>query len=416
MLLAPRLSHCAPEALLLCADAAAYCILAVLVALTTTDAAQATIICLTVSVASNAHRHIAARRAGCNQDATSEGQLRRLPAALTAHMARPQPATLWPWLPVLALVVASTIIVLANNNVLVGALSSAHEHALLALLGAEGHFIISRAHGDCRGGKPAPTLFVLMLHLAAALAGTPPDAALSLHRLLIVWTYFLTGVRKLYCVGPRWCDGKNLQLMCAIQGLYHDADASSGWNFILARHRRLCRVGSVAVVALQLALPLALIVAHPLAPLCGFALAMSFHAANHILWRINFFVAWCPALVALLVPGKQMTAHQLLHTPGVAAPACVLVLYLALQLGHALDLATEKALARCRAALLLAGSRGVLFEGLQLKRMSDDVTIRDACLGAIWLTEMHLLGDYYSSVSASQCARVPTHQHARTRM
>ena len=91
-------------------------------------------------------------------------------------MARPQPATLWPWLPVLALVVASTIIVLANNNVLVGALSSAHEHALLALLGAEGHFIISRAHGDCRGGKPAPDYVAYVKSYLRSGGGAAPKA------------------------------------------------------------------------------------------------------------------------------------------------------------------------------------------------------------------------------------------------
>ena len=87
----------------------------------------------------------------------------------------------------------------------------------LALIGAEAHFIVSRVHGDCRGGKAAPTNFALMLHVAGAWSGASPELVLSLHRILIAWTYFLTGLRKLYCCGPKWCDGKNLQLMLAIQ-------------------------------------------------------------------------------------------------------------------------------------------------------------------------------------------------------
>ena len=45
------------------------------------------------------------------------------------------------------------------------------------------------------------------------MSGTPPDVALSLHRVFIVFTYFVTGFRKMYCTGLRWADGYNLQLM-----------------------------------------------------------------------------------------------------------------------------------------------------------------------------------------------------------
>ena len=290
MVLAAFLAHRYHEPLLLCLDAASYTVLAVAVACASTNFTSATVTYLAICVTINAPRHIAARRAACNRDATSEGQLRRLPASLAAEESRPEKQTLWPWLPVVALCGAA-----------------ATSQPLLALLAAESHFIVSRVHGDCRGGKPAPTLFVLILHATAASSGIDPVAALSIHRLLICCTYFLTGFRKLYCTGLKWCDGKNLQLMLGIQGLYHDRDAS-GWNFVLSRHWRLCCVGSVAVVALQLALPLVVAVDSALLRALGFAAAMSFHASNHILWRINFFVAWCPALVALLVPGPQVNA------------------------------------------------------------------------------------------------------------
>ena len=52
-----------------------------------------------------------------------------------------------------------------------------------------------------------------MIHLVATVSGMPPDVALSLHRVSIVFTYFVTGFRKMYCTGLKWADGINLQLM-----------------------------------------------------------------------------------------------------------------------------------------------------------------------------------------------------------
>ena len=361
-----------PEQLLLCVDALLYCSGAVLVAAFNADACRAAIIYLALCVAVNSPRHINAMRAACNQDATSEGQLRRLPAAVTASEAGSRRRTAWPWLPTAALLVAAAL--------------PWPLAPCLALVAAETHFVVARVHGDCRGGKPAITLFVLMLHCAAALSGADPLLTLSLHRLLVTWTYFLTGLRKLYCAGLRWCDGKNLALMLGIQGLYHDAGANGlGWNFLLARRVALCRLASVAVVALQLSMPLCLLVDHPAAMPLGFAFAMSFHASNHVLWRINFFVAWCPALLALLAPAPQLPAVALVaaaaRNQGGAAPSAVLAVYLTLQLGHALDLASEKLLAACRRWLL---------------PVAGWLVVRPL-LGLIWLLEMHCLGDYYSS-------------------
>ena len=386
MILAPLLAHRAPEALLLSFDAFLYWIAALCIS-HLQDAAAAVIVSLAAFVTINSHRHISASRAACNEDATSEGQLRLLPAALTDKDTKARPQTLWPWLPVFALIIAATMSV-ANGQ-------SSPTGTLIAFVAAEAHFIVSRVHGDCRGGKPAPTLFVLMLHVAASISGTPAAVTLSLHRLLICWTYFLTGFRKLYCTGPRWCDGKNLQLMLCIQGLYHDPSEMTGLNFILARRRWLCCISSVAVVGLQLILPLALVLDDPIARHAGFALAMSFHASNHILWRINFFVAWCPCLLALITEGDQLPLGSI-ATSGAStvAPASVLAIYLTLQLGHACDLATEKLLARTRRMLSTSASTATRSSSitaicaLGLTRLVESV---------IWLVEMHLLGDYYSS-------------------
>ena len=372
------------EPLLLCLDASLYLLLAVICAhAVADDFCAAANLYLTVAVCVNAPRHIATRRAACNQNATSEGQLTMLPCAITAE--KDADKTLWPWLPVVALCLSTMI-------------PDPAARSLLALLGAELHFITCRVHGDCRGGKPAPTLFCLLLHVAATLSGAPTAVSLSLHRMLIVWTYFLTGFRKLYCVGLRWADGANLQLMLGIQGLYHDG--SNGWNLALMRYRGLCRLCSVAVVGLQLALPLSLALppTSPYAALArsaGFLLAMSFHAANHILWRINFFVAWCPALLALLARGEQLSASALWHDSP-PAPLLVVIVYVALQLGHALDLTTEKCLAHCRNALLAHGD-GAAGGGAVSSRSLVGSALRATCLRAIWLLEFHLLGDYYSS-------------------
>lgn len=275
-----------------------------------------------------------------------------------------------------------------------------HVAPVMAFVAAEAHFILLRVHGDCRGGKHAPTLFVLLLHALASLGGSPAPVTLSLHRILIVWTYLLTGLRKMYCVGLRWCDGENLQVILRVQGLYHDAGSRvswrGGWNFLLARSRTLCCVGSVLVVALQiLVLPLCLALPQPAARTMGFTLALSFHAANLILWRINFFVAWCPALLALAAPGEQLPAHELMHAvgtnTGALAAATVVVLFLLLQLGHAMDGAAERFLAASRNRIVSssrAGKDGKTLMGQLIHRAS---------LGSIWLLELHCLGDYYSA-------------------
>ena len=84
MLFAARLSHAAPEHLLLCVDALCYAALAVGVTCACASAHQAAVLYLAICIAANSPRHVAATRAACNQHATSEGQLQRLPAAVAA--------------------------------------------------------------------------------------------------------------------------------------------------------------------------------------------------------------------------------------------------------------------------------------------------------------------------------------------
>ena len=370
MILGAVLSLHAPEYLLLLVDSAIYIVVAVVCVFgIDADACGATIAYLAVCVACSARRHYDASRAACNRNPTSEGQLTRLPAAIRVADVAPESGAAW--LPVAVLNFVAAFSLLHPG----GALTP-----LIALLAAEAHFIGTRVHGDCRGGKPAPTLAALAVHAVAAAVGAPPSVAISLQRMLVVWTYFLTGFRKLYCVGPRWCDGINLQTILGVQALYHDV-SPSGLNFVLARSRWLCVLASVAVLALQLALPLALLDGGRTGCIVAFALAMSFHASNLVLWRINFFVAWCPALLALLAPVEQLSLRALLSS-GSVAPVAVTLVYLLLQLGHATDLATEKLLARVRSLVLERCSAGMR---------------RQAMLGAIWLAELHLLGDYYAS-------------------
>ena len=161
------------------------------------------------------------------------------------------------------------------------------------------------------------------------------------------------------CVhGLRWADGINLQVMMAFQGLYHDLDYPQhklAFNLAIASSRQLCRVGSLGVLFLQLLMPLFLVLegAYPESRgkwlAVAFWLAMSFHASNHILWRINFFGSWCPALLALLFPMKQLSLMELWQyvsmnatSASVLAPMCVVVIYFSIEMGHALNLASEK--------------------------------------------------------------------------
>ena len=114
--------------------------------------------------------------------------------------------------------------------------------------------------------------------------------------------------------GLRWADGINLQLMMGFQGLFNDVDNPHhkyAFNFTLASNRELCRLGSLGVLFLQLLMPMFLVL-DSINPASGgiwlkiaFWLAISFHAGNHVLWRINFSGSWCPALIALLLPMKQ---------------------------------------------------------------------------------------------------------------
>jgi hypothetical protein len=101
--------------------------------------------------------------------------------------------------------------------------------------------------------------------------------------------------------------------------------------------------------------------------------------------------SWCPALLALVAPGEQLPARALLQVVvthgGAAAAALVVACFLVVQLGHAMDCATEKLLAASRARLsaLSAHAPAVALPFLR------------AAIGSAWLLECHCLGDYYSS-------------------
>ena len=73
----------------------------------------------------------------------------------------------------------------------------------------------------------------------------------------------------------------------------------------------------------------------------------------------------------------------------------MVLVYLALQLGHALDLASERALAVCRSRLLSA-ERRLQCAGSASRPPLLLPPLR-ALLALVWLLELHCLGDYYSS-------------------
>lgn len=325
-------------------------------------------------------------RAKCNFDATALGTMKRPPVSYSVDEALPAKASLLYWIPTLIIIMAFAWL---NFNPQAGLAST-----IMTLIGAWGHFGLGRAHGDQNGGKMVPTFFILIMQIAGMASGTPSLVLLSLQRILILFTYFMTGFRKFYVVGFRWADGANLQLMTSIQGLYHDLDNGDGleFNFALAKSRTLCRIASVSVLGLQLIMPFFLVLDSlwPQAGIMMFAfwLAMSFHAGNHIFWRINFFGSWCPALLTLLVPIAQLSPsilYQRAADGSATLPCSVLIIYLSMQLGHALDKVLEKMLERARQTML-SGQEG-----------RDIGLLRKILLQIIFILELHLLGDYYTS-------------------
>ena len=183
------------------------------------------------------------------------------------------------------------------------------------------------------------------------------------------------------------------QLAC--QGLYHDLDTTNGmgFNFALAEYRHLCFLGSAGVLGLQLAMPIFLLLdakwpEHGIL-IFAFWIAMSFHAGNHVLWRINFFGSWCPALVSLLLPTKQLSPSELWQSLVYddrysSVPICCLFLvYFTMQFGHALDEFSEAIARRCQRWLE--------------SNQSIHWFPKSIGLALIACFQFHLLGDYYTN-------------------
>ena len=335
---------------------------------------------LAVTVAPVAWRHKRTARAACKLGVTRAYGNVSVPVCAIEE-AEAAPAATLQYVPATIIVLVALWLFFVDPDARIGPLT-------MLLLASYFHFASTRVHGDHRGGKIVPTYFAIILHLAAAINGTSPLAALSLHRLLIVFTYLMTGFRKLYCSGIIWCDGKNLQLMMGVQGLYHDLESKGGLglNFALAEYRELCRVGSIGVLGLQLLMPSFLLVPNTSVLSSAFWLAWSFHASNHVLWRINFFGSWCPALLALIVPGEQMTLASLwaeILSGRAVLPFIVLVVHITFQLGHALDELTEKLASRAKEAIVKVSWLPTL--------------VKTICIGVLWMIELHCLGDYYTS-------------------
>ena len=323
-------------------------------------------------------RHMKNAGAACHRNDKAAGGMRIAPVKMTD--ATPTPVSPLCVLP-LAILWLSVALMYTSGPTLDPVVM------MLMLLGSEVHVWIAHGHGDNTGGKHVPSQFAIMIHFMAALAHTPPAVAVSLHRVFILCTYFVTGFRKVYCTGWRWADGKNLQVMLGSQGLYHDMDsgpsAGLALNFWMARSRALCTFGSASVLGLQLLMPVFLLWPRRDMLTLAFVLAMSFHAGNHLLWRINFFGSWCPALVVLLVPIDQMdltTLWRSVRNDISASPiCCVLIVYFVMQFGHACDEASEKCAARFRRALASAPR-----------------PLQSLGIAAVTVFEFHLLGDYYT--------------------
>ena len=195
MILAPLFSWRGPwvrrEQVLVVADALLYILLALAAAAAAPTGIGSLAVYLSVSTALASWRHVGALRSKTRQNDTSEGYMREPPVVFDDPT--PTPATPLNYAFVGTMCAATLRLLLVHRR------DDAPPPAapvLLLLVGAWGHFWRARGHGDHDGFKHLPTVVAIMIHLAGAVGGAAPAVTLSLHRAMILVTYFFTGFRK----------------------------------------------------------------------------------------------------------------------------------------------------------------------------------------------------------------------------
>jgi len=134
----------------------------------------------------------------------------------------------------------------------------------------------------------------------------PPDDPayrwpLALVQVLLSQIYFFAGWSKLATTGWAWLEAGNIRghLLVLNQALV--ADPAASWGYALARHPALCALMAWTGLAFELAFPLVLFSSRARCVLVP--LALVFHAANSVLFRIFFQNV---PLLLLFVPWRRV--------------------------------------------------------------------------------------------------------------
>lgn len=160
---------------------------------------------------------------------------------------------------------------------------------------------LARYDGPFNGGADKMTLLILACLSAVHLA---PDRfwqemALAYLGVQLVLSYFISGQVKV--LNPDWRSGAALADVFRFSAYPVSEDLRR-----LGQARALCFWGGWAVMAFELAFPLALL--HPLALAAALSVAAAFHLSNALFFGLNrFFWIWLCAYPALIWLQSRVT-------------------------------------------------------------------------------------------------------------
>lgn len=129
----------------------------------------------------------------------------------------------------------------------------------------------------------------------------PPDAPayrwpLALVQVLFSQIYFFAAWSKLFTTGWAWLEAGNIRGHLLVLSQALTADPAASWGYALARHPALCAAVAWIGIVFEFAFPLVLF--SRLARRVLLPLALFFHVANSLLFRIFFQNVWLLLLFA----------------------------------------------------------------------------------------------------------------------
>lgn len=133
-------------------------------------------------------------------------------------------------------------------------------------------------------GLTFPTLGLLILSFAPA--GTAPRWPLRLIQVLLVQMYLFAGYSKLVTTGLAWADADNIRNHMLILNQLLTRPPDGSWGYAVAGSTVLCSIIAWGGLAFELAFPAVLFSSGARKVLVPVALA--FHAANAVLFRVFF--------------------------------------------------------------------------------------------------------------------------------